>query len=246
MSRDVLQVGPRTDQEEVARFVARYDLLAVPVVDDSRRMLGMVMVDDVIDVIREEAAEDMLLMAGVSDAASATSGSVSQALRRAGWLMATTVGGVLMAEIIGHYESTLARVAVLAGFIPVIMGMGGNVGIQSATVAVRGLATGEIQLGGTLRFLTREARVGVLLGMLFALLLGGYAGIRFGGPIGSAVASSIALSIAAAAAIGAAIPVGLSRLGADPAIATGPFVTTAVDILAILIYFNLSALLLGL
>jgi magnesium transporter len=246
MSREVIQVGPRTDQEEVARYVARYDLLAVPVVDGGGRILGIVTVDDVVDVIREEAAEDMMLMAGVSEGANRNEGPVGQTLRRAGWLMATTVGGILMAEIIGTYEETLAKVAVLAGFIPVIMGMGGNVGIQSATVAVRGLATGHIQLGGALRFVAREAQVGVLLGVLFAVLLGGYGAIRFGPWIGLSVASSLALAIAAASAIGGAIPVLLGRMGADPAIATGPFVTTTVDILAILIYFNIAKSLLGL
>lgn len=244
MSREVIQVGPRTDQEEVARFVARYDLLAVPVVDGRGRILGIVTVDDVLDVIEDEAAEDMMLMAGMSEGPA--QGAFQQALRRAGWLMATTVGGILMAEIIGIYKATLETVAVLAGFIPVIMGMGGNVGIQSATVAVRGLATGHVQLGGALRFVLQEARVGVLLGLLFAVLLGTYGGVRFGIEIGAAVASSVALSIAAASAIGGAIPVLLSRAGADPAIATGPFVTTAVDILAILIYFNIARAMLGL
>lgn len=244
MSREVIQVGPRTDQEEVARYVARYDLLAVPVVDSRGRILGIVTVDDVLDVIEDEAAEDMMLMAGMSEGPA--QGAFQQSLRRAGWLMATTVGGIAMAEIIGIYEATLKTVAVLAGFIPVIMGMGGNVGIQSATVAVRGLATGHIQLGGALRFVFQEAQVGVLLGILFAALLGSYASIRFGLDIGAAVAASIALSIAAASAIGGAIPVLLSRAGADPAIATGPFVTTAVDMLAILIYFNIARTMLGL
>lgn len=244
MSREVINVGPRTDQEEVARFVARYDLLAVPVVDEKRRILGIVTVDDVLDVIEDEAAEDMMLMAGMREGPA--QGPVSQALRRAGWLMATTVGGILMAEIIGIYKATLETVAVLAGFIPVIMGMGGNVGIQSATVAVRGLATGHIQLGGAVNFVFKEAQVGVLLGVLFALMLGGYGAARFGFEIGGAVAISVALSIAAASAIGGAIPVLLGRAGADPAIATGPFVTTAVDILAILIYFNIARSMLGL
>lgn len=244
MTREVIQVGPRTDQEEVARFVARYDLLAVPVVDERGRILGIVTVDDVLDVIEDEAAEDMMKMAGMSDGPS--QGALQQAMRRAGWLMATTVGGILMAEIIGIYKATLETVAVLAGFIPVIMGMGGNVGIQSATVAVRGLATGHVQLGGALKFVYKEAQVGVLLGIFFAVLLGLYGGIRFGAVIGGAVASSVALSIAAASAIGGAIPVALNRAGADPAIATGPFVTTAVDILAILIYFNIARYMLGL
>ena len=244
MSREVINVEPQTDQEEVARFVARYDLLAIPVVGPDRRVLGIVTVDDVVDVIRDEAAEDMMLMAGVSD--EPIGNAPHQALHRAGWLTATLLGGVLMAEIIGYYEHTLASVAVLAGFIPVVMGMGGNVGIQSATVAVRGLATGRIQLGGALRFIWTEIQIGVILGLFFATMLGLYGGGRFGLWIGLSVAVSISIAVASAAAIGATIPVVLSRSGADPAIATGPFVTTAVDIFSILVYFNASKLLLGL
>jgi magnesium transporter len=225
--------------------VARYDLLAIPVVDADRRILGIVTVDDVVDVIHEEAAEDMMLMAGVSEA----DRSVFRATwHRAGWLIATIIGGILAAEIIGQYEATLARVAVLAGFIPVIMGMGGNVGIQSATLAVRGLATGDVQIGGAAAFVWREARVGLLLGIFYALLLGGYGALRYSDNpmVGVSLATSILLAISSASVLGALVPLALERIGADPAIATGPFVTTLVDILGIVIYFNVArALLLG-
>ena len=123
----------------------------------------MVTVDDVVDVIRSEAAEDMLLMAGVS-ASSDKAGVLQHGWRRAGWLLATIVGGVLASEIIVSYESTLEEAAVLAGFIPVIMGIGGNVGIQSATVAVRNLTNGAIQIQGAAPFVWREARIGLVLG----------------------------------------------------------------------------------
>lgn len=248
MTRDVITVPPTEDQEEVARFVARYDLLAIPVVDEEQRILGLVTVDDVVDVIREEAAEDMMLMAGVSEGD--TRSIFRQTWHRAGWLMATIFGGILAAEIIGLYEATLESQAILAGFIPVIMGMGGNVGIQSATLAVRGLAVGQIQVGGTMAFVWREARVGLMLGVFYALLLGLYVGLRFpdegGLALAGSVASSILLAIFSASGIGAAIPVMFDRLGADPAIATGPFVTTLVDLLGIVIYFNVAKLLLGL
>lgn len=246
MTRDVINVRPTEDQEEVARYVARYDLLAIPVCDDSGHILGLVTVDDVVDVIREEAAEDMMLMAGVTEAPER--GVLWQTWSRAGWLLATIVGGILAAEIIGAYEETLQRVAVLAGFIPVIMGMGGNVGIQSATLAVRGLATGRVQIGGPASFIAKEAKVGLLLGLLFATLLGVYGVVRFPAQplIGASVASSIFLAIALAGVLGATIPVLLERLGIDPAVATGPFVTTLVDLLGIVIYFNVARYLLGL
>lgn len=246
MTRDVIYVRPTEDQEEVARFVARYDLLAIPVVDEGGHVLGVVTVDDVVDVIREEAAEDMMLMAGVSEVPER--GILQQSSSRAGWLVATLVGGVFAAEIIGAYEATLQQVAVLAGFIPVIMGMGGNVGIQSATLAVRGLATGRVHIGGPASFVWREARVSVLLGLFFALLLGIYGTVRFQDEplLGLSVGTSIFLAISLAGAFGAAIPVALERLDVDPAIATGPFVTTFVDLLGIVVYFNVARLLLGL
>ena len=216
-------------------------------VDAGRHILGIVTVDDVVDVIREEAAEDMMLMAGVSNPQEEPS-VVRQGLYRAGWLLATIGGGILAAEIIGWYEATLKTMAVLAGFIPVIMGMGGNVGIQSATLAVRGLATGQVAPGRVQHFLWREIRVGLMLGVLYALLLGGYGLLRFSGTplLGVSLAASILLAILAAGVIGAALPIVLHRAGADPAIATGPFVTTLVDLLGIVIYFNVARALLGL
>jgi magnesium transporter len=249
MTQDVISVSPLQDQEEVARYVARYDLLAIPVVDENQHILGIVTVDDVVDVIREEAAEDMMRMAGVHQDADLSNRSVfHQASHRAGWLLATIGGGIVMAEIVGGFEATLAKAAILAGFIPVIMGMGGNVGIQSATVAVRGLATGHVQLGGVIAFVWREARVGVLLGVLYGVMLGGYAALRYGESpmLGLSVGLSVLLAVASAGVIGACIPVALDRAGADPAVATGPFVTTGVDILGIVIYFNIAKVLMGL
>jgi magnesium transporter len=249
ITKDIITVGPRQDQEEVARIVARYDLMAVPVVDENKRLLGIVTVDDVVDVIREEAAEDMMRMAGMDEDAHLANRSVfHQARNRFGWLLATIVGGIIAAEIIGSFEETLKSVAVLAGFIPVIMGMGGNVGIQSATVAVRGLATGHIQIAGALPFIWRESRIGIVLGVLYALILCGYGVMRYPDTplIGVSIGTSILLAIGLASVLGASIPVFLDRIGIDPAIATGPIVTTAVDILGIIIYFNVAQYLLGL
>ena len=246
MNRDVISVGPRTDQEEVARIVARYDLLAIPVLDEDQNLLGIVTVDDVIDVIREEAAEDMLRMAGVGDGAEDSARGVLRFTRlRAGWLLATAVGGVL-ADQTTHMFRDDVNMALLAGFIPVVMGMGGNVGIQSTTLAVRGLATGHVQVGGALPFIWRETQVGLLLGVLYGLLIGGY-GIVTHWPdpgVGVSVGLSVFMAIGIGSVLGSSLPVGLSRLGIDPAIATGPFVTTAVDILGILVYFNVAMLLL--
>jgi len=247
MVRDPIAVSPQDDQEEVARFVARYDLLAIPVVDEHRKILGIVTVDDVVDVIREEAAEDMYKMAGMAEADPRSGTTLRQTQLRAGWLFATLGGGLLAAELIGIYEESLQKVAALASFIPVIMGMAGNVGIQSATVAVRGLATGHIQVGGAATFILRELRVGALLGVIYGVFLSIYGFVRFSDLplIGVAVGSAIIAAIGGAAVMGAAIPVVLSRFRIDPAVATGPLVTTIVDIVAIALYFNIAKVLLG-
>ncbi|MCO4743188.1 MAG: magnesium transporter [Proteobacteria bacterium] len=249
MNSDVISVGPTQDQEEVARYVARYDLLAVPVIDESGRVLGLVTVDDVLDVIREEAAEDMMLMAGVhggaGDALDHSGRSAVEMTRmRSGWLLATAFGGILADRIIHAFSGGLP-VEVLAGLIPVVMGMGGNVGIQSTTLAVRGLATGSVQIGGAVPFIVREAKVGVMLGVLYGVLLGAY-GLASGWPdpyVGMTVGIGVFLAIGIGSVLGSSLPVGLSRLGIDPAIATGPFVTTAVDILGIGVYFGVAHLL---
>lgn len=247
MTKDPITVSPTTDQEEVARIVARYDLVAVPVIDEKRRILGIVTVDDVVDVIREEAAEDMMLMAGVSDPYRERS-LLRQAAYRAGWLFATIAGGILASEIVGLYQDTLRAMAVLAGFVPVIMGSGGNVGIQSATLAVRGLATGKVQVGGALSFIVREARVGLLLGVIFALVLGIYGIARYPSEpvVALSVSTSVLCAMSLATLVGASLPLGLQRMGADPAVATGPFVTTGVDVISITVYLSIAKLLLGL
>ena len=153
-----------------------------------------------------------------------------------------------MAELIGVFESALAQKAVLAGFIPVMLGTGGNVGIQAATVAVRNIALGHTEGTTLLSALFRESRVGLLLGLGFAVTLGGYALVRWMEEplLGAAIAISITATVVTAAGLGAMVPLTLNRLGVDPAVATGPFVTTGIDMMAILIYFLTAILVLGL
>jgi len=249
MSTDIIAVRPEEDQEEVARLAARFDFLAVPVVDDGQKMLGIVTIDDVIDVIREEAAEDMLLMAGVGEALDPLGASATESARqRIQWLLVTLVAGLALSEVILAFESTLARDAAIAGFIPVVMGMGGNVGIQAATITVRNIATGHVSVSeGMAQLLGREGRVGVLLGLFFGLLLTAWCLVRYPDwTIAAAVGSSIMLALTCAALLGSLIPMTLERLGIDPAVATGPFVTTVIDLLAVVVYFVVCRLLFGL
>lgn len=245
MATDVIGVRPEMDQEEVARIAGRYDLLAVPVVDDQRRLLGIVTVDDVIDVIREEAAEDMLLMAGVNEEAEAGAQTRLQVVgRRLPWLLVTVVGGIVISEIIARFNGVLRADLVLAGFIPIVMGMEGNVGIQSATVTVRNIALGKLD-GGIARAVTGEIRNGFLLGIVFAVLIGGYCLARYqDGRVAAAVATAVLCGMTTASLVGTAVPLTLRRLGVDPAIATGPFVTTAMDGVGLTIYLTIASMLL--
>lgn len=244
---DVITVRPETDQEEVARLVAHYDLLAVPVCDDTRKFLGIVTIDDVLDVVREEAAEDMMKMAGVGDAYDpAGTSTLLAAKQRLTWLLVTAFGGLLLARVIMGFEESLAQQAVLAGFIPVIMGLGGGVGIQGATITVRNMATGHLTLSeGWLKLLFREARVGLVMGIVLATLLLGGAWLLGGQIVGMAVGLSILVVVVASALVGTCIPILLDKVGVDPAVATGPFVTITIDAIAIVLYFSIATLLLN-
>jgi magnesium transporter len=250
MTRNPIAVAPEVDQGEVAKYVARYDLMAIPVLDAESHLLGIVTVDDVVDVIREEAAADLLAIAGISDVPDAGPTSVVEAVRtRAGWLLATLAGGLLGSEVIKGFGDTLAQTAALAAFIPVIMGMGGNVGLQSATLTIRGLATGHVQIGGAVPFITSEVKAGVTIGVLYGLLMTLFGFVRYGSEeplLGLAVGLSILTAMAGASLLGATIPVVLSRVGQDPAVATGPLVTTCIDLASIIVYFSVSGALLGL
>ena len=247
MVGEVMSVTPETDQEEVASIAARYDLLAVPVCDETHKLLGIVTIDDVLDVIQEEAHED-LHMAGVSDGIDPYGESAVDAVRsRSRWLLVTLFAGMVMAEVITLFEGTLEQNAVLAGFIPVVMGLSGNVGIQAATITVRNLATGHVSPGeGVTALLWKESRTGVLLGLAFGILLFGWGVLRFNGwDVGGAVGVSIGLALVVAAVLGSVIPLTLDRFGIDPAVATGPFVTTSIDLIAIAVYFTVCTALFG-
>ena len=241
MVKRVHTVRPETDQEEVAQIVAQYNYLAVPVLDEDDQLLGIVTVDDVVDVIREEATEDFLQMAGAGkDREILLKSSWENARARLPWLFASWIGGIFAASIIGTFEHMLESMIALAAFIPVIIGMGGNIGTQSSTIIVRGIATGRIEIGSELKVLLKEVRVGIILGVLYGLLLGAFAKFRFidADPmLGVVVGLSIGCSMLLAVAVGTFVPMFLRKVDIDPAIASGPFVTTSIDILGVLFYF---------
>lgn len=246
MTTDVITVHPEMDQEEVARIVARYDFLAVPVVDQSLRLVGIVTVDDVIDILRREATEDILKMAGAGEEFVETKSVFKSTRIRLPWLFASCIGGIIAFFVIGHFEGGLSQFAYLAAFIPVIMGMGGNIGTQSSTIVVRGLATGRLQIRDIWRVVLKELAVGVILGVVYGLLIGTVAQFRFStAALAVSVGLALICSMSVAALIGSFVPMAFARFHIDPAVATGPFVTTAIDIVSVFFYFQIATILLG-
>lgn len=241
MDEDVHPVAAETDQEEVARIFQKYDLPSLPVVDREQHLLGRITVDDIVDVIQEEAAEDYSRLAG-TDEEEFTEGSIlRKAAIRLPWLVTGLVGGVLSAIVLSHFEADLSAVITLAFFVPVIMAMGGNVAIQSSAVMVRALATGEVTPRDASRRLAREVGVSIITGAVCAVLIFAAAWIWWGDQrLGIVVSGSMLSVILISTSVGAFVPLALERMRIDPALATGPFVTTSNDILGILIYLSLA------
>ena len=249
MNPHVISVTTDTEQGEVAHVVSQYNILAVPVVDAAYNLVGIVTVDDIIDVIREEATEEFLQMAGAGrDREILLKSTFENAMLRAPWLFASWVGGVMAMIIVSSFEAELSKVLALAAFIPIVMGMGGNIATQSSTIIVRGMATGRVNMNALLNVIFKETRVGVLLGIIYGLFLGVVSYFIYSEPqlLGLVVGIAIFISMAMAAMLGTVIPLVLKRFDFDAAIATGPFVTTSIDILGVLMYFYTAKLILGL
>jgi magnesium transporter len=249
MLKNVISVPAEMDQEEVARVVSRYDLLAVPVVDEGERLLGIITVDDIIDVIEEEATEDIYHLAGTGDVTGDYyfgASTFSLAGRRTPWLLICLLGGLLSGSVIGIFEDTLKSIVVLALFIPVIMDMGGNVATQTSTLFVRGLATGEIRAGDTWNYFLREIKIGVVIGAVNGAAIAILASLWQGVPLlGLVVGLAMSATIIVAALIGTLVPIIFNHYGLDPAISSGPIVTTIKDTTGLLIYFWIATLFMG-
>jgi magnesium transporter len=243
MDRDVISVQAGTDQEEVAKLARKYDLLSVPVVDADGRLAGRITYDDIVDVMEEEVAEDISHMAGIAKNGDLRESSVLRTVRlRLPWLVIGLFGGIVAAWILSFFEGRLQdNIVVLMFFVPVVMAMGGNAGIQSSTIVVHGLATGSINLGGALRRLIKEMRVAFLNGFLCGMLIWLIIAIGWSEPhFGLLVGASLLIVMFVAALVGASIPLLLKRFDIDPAIATGPFITISNDILGLFIYMAIS------
>lgn len=230
---------PEMDQEEVAALFERYDLIALPVVDANRRLLGRITVDDIVDVIKEEASEDILQMAGAGGEDLVADRTVRSAMLRLPWLITNLFGGLLTGYLMWMYKATLDQILALITFVPVITGMGGNVGTQSASVTIRGFALGRIDLTNIRRFLWKEMRVGALMGTICGtgLTLIGWIW-HHNAYLGLVVGLSLFVAMTFASSMGTLIPALFERYHIDPALASGPFVTTLNDVSGILIYLS--------
>lgn len=248
MNGNVIYTRVDTDQEEVARMVSKYDFLVLPVIDDYGRLVGIVTVDDVIDIMEEEATEDILKFAGTSEydfemyedeVASSVLYSVKSRLP---WLIVTIFGGVLSSLVVSKFQNVLSMDAAIALFMPLLAGMGGNVGTQSSTLTVRTLALKELKGKAAARLLLQELLVGVTVGVVCGTIIAIIALFINGRIMLSViVALSMFANIFTAAIIGTMVPLIFKRVGVDPAVASAPFITTTIDITGLLIYFSLAS-----
>lgn len=249
MNRDVVYVQTNTDQEEIARMIQHYDLIAVPVVDRERRLVGIVTVDDVLDVLEEETTEDIYALGGLqSDGDNYFRSSLfTIARKRVVWLLVLLVTNTATSAVIRSQEDVLERVVALAAFIPLLIDTGGNVGAQSSTVIIRGLNTDDVRLSNRFGVIQREAIAGGILGAMLGAIVTVWA-YFLQGDWGVAIAVGISLfAISLIASIsGAGLPFLFRSLKLDPALMSAPFITTAVDVLGVLIYLNVARWILGL
>jgi magnesium transporter len=240
MWTNVKKVEATLDQEKVARFIQKYGLLALPVVDNRDTLLGIITVDDVMEVVEEEVTEDILKLSG-SDEKPIPAGSSAwlRAKRRLPWILIAVFGEIISGNVINNFSHAIQTFVALSFFIPVLMDMGGNVGTQSAAIVVRGLATGEINNYSLAKNLLREAIIGIILGAVNGILVATVAyiwqkEIKFGIVVGIAMAFNLTF----AAVLGTFVPLLWHKLGRDPAVASGPLVTTLLDITGLFIYFS--------
>lgn len=236
---EVISVRTDVDQEDVANVMRKYDLLTLPVVDAKNQPVGIITFDDIADVIHEEAQEDIQRMSGIMED-SDTSSSILDIFRgRLPWLLVAFAGELLAALVLSSFEKQINLVLMSAFFIPIIMAMGGNSGIQASSIVVRGLATGELALSRTFRRLTREFFAALLNGTILSMLLFSVVYFWIGDVLfGLTVCLSLLVVITNATLVGATVPVLLDRMNIDPALATGPFITTTNDALGLFIYLG--------
>ena len=243
MNEQVHYAKVSDDQETVARMMRDYDFLALPVVDFQLHMVGIITVDDIMDVMDEIASDDYSKLAGVSEMEKLDTNPLSSARKRLPWLIILLFLGLITANLISHFESALSQKAILAVFIPLIAGMAGNTGTQSLAVIVRGIATGEIAEENKWLLLLREAGTGLITnitcGILVTILVFAWQDDFF---LAILVGNSILVSLMVATLAGSLVPLVMNKLKIDPAVASGPFITTINDLISIVIYFGMATI----
>ncbi len=246
MNDSVYSVSVSRSREYAARKMRDYDFLALPVVDFKQRLIGIITIDDIVDVLEEEASDDYSKLAAVSNMDTVDQHPVTAAKKRLPWLIILLFLGMFTASLIGRFEETLNKVSILAVFIPLIAGMAGNTGTQALAVAVRGIATGELEKENKFKLIMREAGTGLITGGVCGILVTLVVYIWKGNfYLGLLVGASILGTLIVATIAGSIIPILMNKLKIDPAVASGPFITTLNDIISILIYFGMATMFMG-
>jgi magnesium transporter len=250
MDADVVSMPPTMDQEDVARLFDHYELLAVPVVDDKRKLLGIVTVDDVVTVLKQEQAEDIQKLGAVRPIEDGylQTDFWTFVRKRAVWLIVIFLGEILTASVLEHYEAARKAFSSIEVFVPLIISSGGNTGSQASSLIIRGLALGEFGVGDAVKILAREARVGLALGAILGaigVLRAVFVGHSGGGGMAAAVGLALIACVTFGSIVGALLPLLIKRLGFDPAVSSGPFIASLVDVCGIILYLNIAILLLG-
>ncbi len=253
MNEDLTVIPVSMDQEDVAYKFEQYNLISAPVVDDAERLVGMITVDDVVEIVHAESHEDMLALGGVGAEAGLTDTVVETVRSRFSWLAVNLATAVLASLVISVFEKAIEQVVALAVLMPIVASMGGNAGTQTLTVAVRSLATKDLTAANAVRIIWRETIVGGLNGILFALIMGALAGLwhaSTGASVDQAVrlaaviGAAMIINLIAAGLAGILVPLGLQRAGADPAVSSAVFVTTVTDVVGFFVFLGLAALVL--
>ncbi len=246
MTRDVISVNVKVDQEEAARILARYDLLALPVVDDENHFLGVITHDDVLEIVEEEATEDIYRLGGVPQAQPSDQRASVAIRSRLPWLVLNLITAMASALVLSLFEGTIAKVAVLAAFFPMVAGVSGSAGTQTLTVIVRGLALGELKTRSNWKILLRELAVGLMNGIAIGILVAAIAFFWEGDAfLGLVVGTASFLTLICAAIAGFLVPVTIQKLKIDPALGSPILVTTITDSLGYLIYLGLATILIA-
>jgi magnesium transporter len=243
MTSDLISARVDMDQEEVARQVAAYNLLAIPVVDEENKLVGIITVDDVIDVIKDEATEDIYRLAGVATDERVFTPAHQSLRKRLPWLGVNLGTAFLAASVVGIFTRTIDALPILAVFMPIVAGMGGNAATQTLTVIVRGIALGELSWGNSRKALMKEAAVGIGNGLALGLVAAAVAWMVNGDPVlGLVLGAAMVINMFVAATAGVLVPLGLRAASIDPALASSVFITTMTDVFGFLSFLGLATL----